>query len=293
MADLDTAVRTATGRKVAYTQTGQADGAPVFYCHGFPGSRLDFHQPFNQPALDGSGVRLIGLDRPGFGESEFQPRRRYSDWPSDVSAVADELGIERFGIIAYSAGGPYAIACALAYPERLTFVGIVSGVGPAETPGFHRGMGATNAILTRLSRWARPLARLAISRARKQVGAAPEKFSRQFDKELSPPDVALHRDAGLRQAARNLFLESTKNGPRGAVEDYRVWANPSGLDLTSVSVPVRIWHGNADEIVPMHHAEYVAEKIPTADLTVLPGVGHLHTAERWREFLTAATNQAR
>jgi pimeloyl-ACP methyl ester carboxylesterase len=154
-------------------------------------------------------------------------------------------------------------------------------------------MGATDAILARASRWAPPLSRLAISRARKQVGAAPEKFSRQFDKELSPPDLELHRDSGLRQAARNLFLESTKNGPRGAVEDYRVWANPSGLNYGSVSVPVRIWHGDADDIVPMRHAEYVAETIPTADLTVLPGVGHLHTADCWREFLTAAMNQAR
>jgi pimeloyl-ACP methyl ester carboxylesterase len=86
MADIDTAVRTETGRKVAYAQTGQPDGAPVVYCHGFPGSRLDLHQPFSQAALNGSGVRVIGIDR--------------------------------FGIIAYSAGGPYAIACALAYPER-------------------------------------------------------------------------------------------------------------------------------------------------------------------------------
>ena len=241
-------------------------------------------------ALDGSGVRLIGLDRPGFGESDVQRRRRYDDWPADVSAVADELGIDRFGVIAYSAGGPYAVACALSYPERLSSVVIVSGVGPAETPGFHRGMGATDAIMTRLSRWAPPLARLAISRARNQAADAPEKFSRQFDKELSPPDLALHRDAGLRQAARNLFLESTKSGPQGAVEDYRVWANPSGLDYRAVTVPVRIWHGDADAVVPKHHAEYVAETIPTAELTVLPGVGHLHTAGRWREFLTAASN---
>lgn len=91
-----------------------------------------------------------------------------------------------------------------------------------------------------------------------------------------------------RQTARNVFAASTKNGPRGSVEDYRVWANPSGLDYAAVAVPVQIWHGDADAVVPLHHAEYVANTMPTAQLTVLPGVGHLHTADRWREFLTAA-----
>jgi pimeloyl-ACP methyl ester carboxylesterase len=107
---------------------------------------------------------------------------------------------------------------------------------------------------------------------------------------LSPADVAVHRDPELREAARNVFLESTKNGPRGVVEDYRVWAKPSGLDYASVSIPVRIWHGDADAVVPMHHAEHVAASIPTADLTVLSGVGHLHTAQRWRKFLAAVAN---
>ncbi len=262
MAEIYTAVRTVTGRAVAYAQAGQPDGAPIVYCHGFPGSRLDFHQPFNQAALDGVGVRVIGIDRPGFGDSDYQTRRRYEDWPADVASVADDLGIDRFGIIAYSAGGPYATACALAFPERLTFVGIVSGVGPSETARFHRGMGATNAILTRLSRWAPALARLAIARASKQASGSPEKFSRQFDKELSQADLELHRDAGLREAARNLFLESTKNGPQGAVEDYRVWANPSGLDYGAVSIPVQLWHGDADAVVPMHHAEYSQTRFP-------------------------------
>jgi pimeloyl-ACP methyl ester carboxylesterase len=290
MTDLDTVIRTATGRTVAYAQTGQSDGAPVFYCHGCPGSRVDFHEPFNRAALTDSGLRVIGIDRPGFGDSGFQPRRRYVDWPADVTAVADALGIDRFGILGYSAGGPYAVACALAHPERITTVGIVSGVGPAETPDFRRGMGATDAILARLSRWAPALARLAVSRARRQASSSPEKFSLQFDKELSPPDLELHRDAGLRQTVRNLFLESTKNGPGGIVEDYRVWANPSGLDYASVAVPVRIWHGDADTLVPIHHAEYVAETIPTAELTVLSSVGHLQTAERWRKFLAAVVD---
>jgi pimeloyl-ACP methyl ester carboxylesterase len=289
---IDARLQTETGRTLAYAQTGDLDGAPVFYFHGTPGSRGDFQLPFNRPALDGLPVHVIGIDRPGFGDSDYQPRRRYADWPSDVLTVANALGIERLGVLAYSGGAPYAIACALAFPEKLTFVGIVSGVGPAEMPHFHRGIGTTDAVLSRLARWAPLIARFAIAQARKQAVRSPEKFSAQFDKELSAPDRALHADAEFRQTVRDLFLESTKQAPRGIVDDYRIWARPSDLNYDAVGVPVRIWHGDADAVVPMHHAEYVAARVPQAQLVSLPGVGHLHTAARWHEFLTAAGGQS-
>jgi pimeloyl-ACP methyl ester carboxylesterase len=289
----DATVRTPGGRTLAYAQTGQPDGIPVFYFHGIPGSRLDFHQPFGQEALRDTGVRLIGIDRPGFGGSDYQPRRHYQDWPADVTAVAGELGIDRFGVLAYSAGGPYALACAEELPERIGFVGIVSGDGPAETPQFHHGMGRTDAIMTRLSRWAPMLGRAAIAQARRQAARSPEKFSRQFDGELSAPDLALHREPVMRQAVRDIFIESTRNGPRGVVEDYQVWAKPSGLDCTEIALPVHLWHGDADAVVPLHHAKYVAGLLSQSQLTVMPGVGHLHTSARWRDFLTTAVNQMR
>jgi pimeloyl-ACP methyl ester carboxylesterase len=288
------AVRAADRRALAYAETGDPDGAPVFAFHGIPGTRSDFERSFGEEGLAGSGVRVIGIDRPGFGASDFQQNRRFHDWPADVATVADHLGIDRFGVLGYSAGGPYVIACARALPDRLTFAGIVSGVGPAETPRFRDGMGKTDAIMTRLARIAPPLARLAIAQAAKQAQRSPEKFSRTFDKELSPSDLEVHADPATRKAVREIFLESTRQGPAGVVYDYRIWARPSGLRLEEVDFPVRLWHGDTDAIVPMHHAQYVAGRLPKAQLTVLPGVGHLHTAERWRDFLktAAATSQA-
>jgi pimeloyl-ACP methyl ester carboxylesterase len=180
MSVIDGSVGTESGRRVAYAQMGRLDGTPLLYFHGDPGSRLDFDQPLSRAALDESGVRLIGIDRPGFGRSTHQAGRRHRDWPSDVLAVADELGIYRFGILAYSAGGPYAVACALAFPERLTFVGIVSGIGPAETPRHREGMPRTAVTAIGLSRRVPAVVRWAVKHT------SPERFSRQFDKELLP-----------------------------------------------------------------------------------------------------------
>jgi pimeloyl-ACP methyl ester carboxylesterase len=288
MTDNGAVAVTPDGRRLGYAEAGDLDGPPVFAFHGIPGSRSDFERLFGQQGLEGSGVRVIGIDRPGFGVSDFQQNRRFHDWPADVATVADHLGIDRFAVLGYSAGGPYVIACARALSGRLTFAGIVSGVGPAETPRFRDGMGKTDAIMTRLARIAPPLARLAIAQATRQAQRSPEKFSRTFDKELSPPDLEIHRDSATRQVVRDIFLESTRQGPAGVVHDYRIWARPSELAFEETDFPVRVWHGDLDEIVPMHHAQYVAGRLPKAEVTVLAGVGHLHTLDRWRDFLTSA-----
>jgi pimeloyl-ACP methyl ester carboxylesterase len=146
--------------------------------------------------------------------------------------------------------------------------------------------------MTRLCRWAPPVARLALNQAIRQAARPPEKFSQQFDRELSAPDLELHRDPQLREAVREIFRESTKTGPRGVIEDYRIWASPSGLDYTAVKCPVRIWHGADDHIVPLHHAQYAAERIRQAEFTVIPGAGHLHTPARWRDVITTARHGA-
>ena len=282
MAVVEGCVRTATGRLLAYTQMGQQDGTPVFSFHGVPGSRLDFDHPLIQPVVEGSGVRLIGIDRPGFGGSTHQPHRRYADWPADVLAVANDLGLDRFGILAYSTGGLYAIACALAFPERLTFVGIVSGLGPAETPRFGDGMTKSFVAMIRLCRRAPSLARWFFAHT------SPEKFSQVFEQMVSPVDRTLFREAGVDQLARDTFAEATRNGPYGLVEDWGLMATPSGLTYTAVECPIRLWHGDSDGTVPVHHAEYVASLLPKANLEVLPGVGHFHTPPRWGDFINAA-----
>ena len=282
MSVIEGSVSTESGRRLAYAQMGRLDGTPLLYFHGVPGSRLDLDQPVYRAALDESAVRLIGIDRPGFGGSTHRAGRRYRDWPSDVLAVADELGIDRFGILAYSTGGPYAVACALAFPERLTFVGIVSGIGPGETPRRREGLPRTIVTTIGLSRRVPAVVRWVFEHI------SPQRFSRQFDKDLCPVDRVLYRDPDVRQAVIDAFGEATRNGAHGWVEDFRLMGMPSGLDYTAVQCPIRLWHGDADGTVPAHHAEYVARLLPKARLEVLAGVGHLHPPARWAEFVNAA-----
>lgn len=96
------------------------------------------------------------------------------------------------------------------------------------------------------------------------------------------------REAGLDQLLGDAFSEATRNSPHGMVEDWRLMGAPSGLDYTAVQCPIRLWHGESDGFVPVHHAKYVASLLPKAHLDVLPNVGHLHTQALWRDVLNAA-----
>src|SRR5947209_6974833 len=80
-------------------------------------------------------ARVITVDRPGMGLSDFQPGRKVLDWPADVAALADALGLNRFAVLGFSGGCPFALACAFRLPERVTVLGIVSGVVPDDLLG--------------------------------------------------------------------------------------------------------------------------------------------------------------
>lgn len=117
------------GRTLGYAEYGAADGRPVVLFHGFPSSRLE--------AMGADAIarrcrlRLLALDRPGFGLSSPSPGRNIGDWPADVRAFAGHVKLERFAVFGGSGGGPYALACAAVLPANMmTSVGVLAGAGP-------------------------------------------------------------------------------------------------------------------------------------------------------------------
>lgn len=83
-----------------------------------------------------SDLRVIAPDRPGFGLSTFDARRRITDWPADVKALAAHLGITRFAILGGSGGAPYALACARALPaDMVSAVGLYAAAAPWSVGG--------------------------------------------------------------------------------------------------------------------------------------------------------------
>jgi pimeloyl-ACP methyl ester carboxylesterase len=278
------------GRELAYEEYGDPAGEPVLSFHGGLSSRLDA-APAHQAALD-LGVRLLSPDRPGIGRSTFQPGRRLLDWPADVAALTDALGIDRFAVMGWSCGGPYAAVCGARMSDRVTAVGLLSSAVPLELVGTTKGLARDDRLLLFLVRWA---PRLAAALLRVTIGQATERrLYREIRRSFPAVDRAALEERGSIGDAVAFVKESMRQGAQGCLQDYRVFGSPWGFDLSEVTVPVQIWEGEEDNTGPPEYRELLLRHLPRAQLSLVPGEGHLsllqHQAPAILSHLTSQVN---
>ena len=154
-------------------------------------------------------------------------------------------------------------------------------------PDYRKGLGPTDRGMTLLAPRAPWLARALVGRALKQARRKPERFGKSLNRDFSAPSDRRILDDELRAVLPALLVEAGRGGPGGMVEDFAVWTRPSGLELRRVDTPVHLWHGEDDRTIPSAHSRWLASQIPSAELTIWPGVGHLHTTERWSQVLAS------
>lgn len=266
-------IRLPDGRRLGYAHYGAEHGRPFFYFHGMPGSRYECSML--HAAARALNLSIYAVDRPGYGLSDFQQNRTLVHWPDDIVALADSLGFDSFGIIAVSGGGPYALACAHEIPGRISSMGIVCGLGPVYEPALRREMhwiarsgfylaGHAPALLHSL--YARPLGWLATSRPALVLRLLA------YGNGGADKPVLLRSDI-LGLLARSL-QESFRQGPLAPAQDVTLYQNPWGFELADIRLPVHLWHGDADRIVPCHHSEFVHAQLTNPVLAIVPGEGH-------------------
>lgn len=272
-------------RRLAYDEYGDPAGVPVINCHGGLTSRLDVERCAEVAAH--AGVRLISPDRPGIGRSDPKPGRTLIDWPNDVAVLADALGLGRFGILGWSAGGPYAAACTYALPERVAAAALVASAIPGDWPDMEREINRTDRVLLRLSFHARPVALLALHAMGVSAMHAPKAFRRTSCRSLDEPSRRVVLSEQLR-----LFAEPIAEGlrrPSGVVDDYRIFGSAWGFSPQHIGQSVCVWQGDTDALVPSHWGQRLAEAIPGSRLTMCPGEGHFLPAERYAEIFAVLT----
>jgi pimeloyl-ACP methyl ester carboxylesterase len=278
-------IRLRDGRRLGYAAWGDPGGQPLVYFHGFPGSRAEGQ--LGDQAAKHAGVRVIALDRPGMGLSDFQPRRSLVDWPDDVSQVADALGLERFAVLGISGGSPYAAVCAWKLPQRLTAAGIVSGVGPLDVPGATEGMSRQNRLLFQVVGRLPVLPRALMGMTASQATKRPDRALEQGRRAFAAVDQPYLDRPELRQAMEATIAVAFRRGGRGPAWELRLYARPWGFRLEDIQVPVHLWHGEQDANHPIAMARHLATAIPDCRASFYPGEGHLHFVDRFPEILAA------
>ncbi|MEV6071832.1 alpha/beta hydrolase [Nocardia sp. NPDC052001] len=261
------------GVTVGGMECGDREGYPVLAFHGSPGCHVEAVAFADVPAAE-AGLRLIAVDRPGMGMSGWAPQRRVLDWADTAAAVADHFGFDRFAVLGASGGGPYAMACAYALPERVSRCVLVSSMAPVTdeppAPGEPK-RAAGMMILRKLPFLARPAtARLAgVVKKPKGLAALVGQMS-EADQARIARDEQLLADLGAN--IRGAFVPGTK----GTAADFvRVFAREWGFDPADIVVPTAVWHGDSDANVPTGDGRRLAATIPGAQFHLVEGVGHL------------------
>ena len=249
------------------------------FFHGTPGSRIMAR--FAGPQARELGVRLIAPDRPGFGLSDFQPQRRLLDWPKDVEELADALNLEKFSVVGVSGGGPYVAVCAWKMGERLINAGIVSGLAPEDR--VRRELGRSHRLTARMMRQRRilnPMLRLLARGTRRRpeiiIKAMGLMAFGEDRKILSVPEV---------QATQiDSVVEAFRQGSQGTAHELGLFSYPWGFEVEDIKIPVYLWHGEADAIVPVSLGRYLADHIPYCEARFIPKAGHLWIFEGYEEI---------
>lgn len=278
---------------LAADHVGDPRGAPVLYLHGTPDSRLSRH-PDDRLAAE-AGVRLLAVDRPGYGRSDPLPPDTGDAWPAvwaaEVDGLLDELGVGRCGVLAWSGGALAGLALAAGLGDRVASLGIVGGLVPRQA---YEDPAVRAAGAARLD-----VIELADSLPAGEVGAtvAPLVAPYPCDLELAAEHQATQRDTadaaelasvpgGAARLAEGL-VEAVRHGLAGVAADVDAQARPLAVDPGAVRCPVLLWYGEGDVVTPPAFGAWYAAHLPTAALTVVPGAGHYLALTAWPALLRA------
>ncbi len=280
-------VRLPDGRDLAVDDVGDPDGVPVLFVHGTPDTRRARH-PDDELAT-AAGVRLLALDRPGFGASSPHADATFASFAGDVELLLADLSVERAAILTWSAGAPWALAAAVQLGPRLTGMGLVAGTVPVE------------AYADAAIRDAAGDPRLAMVEAAAELGAAeaaemmaPMLVPDPPTWELGHEHLTGHDDTTRAELASvpgapdrmvEALLDSIAGGFDGLIADLRCAYSPSGIALDAVTAPVALWYGGHDDTCPTAFGRWYEAHLPQGQLREFPTAGHALLLTHWEDML--------
>jgi len=265
----DQTIGLAGGRTVGFADYGPADARAVLWCHGGPGSRLE--PAYLRREASEAGLRIIGIDRPGYGLSTPQPGRTIAGWVPEALAVADHLGIGPFAAVGISTGGAFALALAALAPERVLGVVAFCSMTDMRWPEGRATMSWPHVRAV----WEASGRAAALAAATEAHGADGGKMRGEIGGVLAPSDLALFGDPEWMTAATAGFPAMFAHGLEGYTDDRL--ADGAGwvtFDVSSIRCPVTVLHGGSDRMVDVIHAHHTAGLVPGAELAVFDDLGH-------------------
>ena len=272
-------LRLPDGRDLEILELGVPDGLPLLYHGGQPSAA--WASPMLDEVARDAGMRLVTCSRPGYGASSPRPLPddgpRVADDVADCAALLDHLGISEFVTLGWSGGGPRALACAALLPDRCRAATSLAGAAPYDAEGLDwpAGMGQDN-----IEEYAaavagpEPYGELLTEAFLPVLGASQAEVARSMSSLFPPVDVEA-LDGGMGELLFHTFRRAGEQGVRGVRDDGLAVVQPWGFDVGSIRVPVAIWQGSEDAMVPFAHGRWLAAHVPGARAHLETGEGHV------------------
>jgi pimeloyl-ACP methyl ester carboxylesterase len=276
----DEIVRLADGRQLAWAEWGDPRGSPVVFLHCSPGSRILCPDP---SATAAAGVRLITIDRPGYGRSEPAADPTLTGFAEDVGRLIDHLWLGQVPMVGWSGGGQYAAACAAVLGERIKAVALLATPAPDREVPWRSG---PLRDLAKLANTDPERALRAATEAGATLAAAPDLAG---DSWKSAADRAIRAQRDIEDALRTMWREAFRAGVYGVVADVVAGSRPWGFACSDLKAPVALFYGEEDPVVGPEHGRWWARTLPRGHLGVVPGCGHLVPFVAWADILVAVT----
>jgi pimeloyl-ACP methyl ester carboxylesterase len=267
------------GRNLGYAEYGNPEGKPVFYFHGWLGGRLELYT--NVIYKKKINCRLIALDRPGIGLSDYKENREILDWADDITELADYLGIDKFHILGMSGGGPYVAACAYKIPDRLLSAGILGGMGPYKD--IRKMLKNPNKALFFMFSKIPFMFKIILYPMwnRFQKMEFNEKTGKALARQgmkLPKPDKMIYDDPAFQEFLlshlKDILQQKSK---KGAFLDGKLFTKPWKFKLEEISKDLKfyVWHGELDKNVSVEIGKHYASRIPNCESFFYPEEAHL------------------
>lgn len=226
-------------------------------------------------------ARIITTDRPGFGFSDPQRARTFLDWADDIEELAGHLGIERFGVIGFSGGGPYALACAYKMPDRVTAVSLISSLSPPDSRRSRRKPPMMIRLLFSFSRKAPRALPFIVNPLVSKVRRSFDSIYDGFGKYLPECDRKIFLDPSVKNVFKESLSEAFRQGSHGFLTELSMQNRPWGFDIDQIRQKIYVWHGSLDLF---HDGQIFVQSMSDCDPKFLEE-GHLVMFEHWPDVL--------
>ncbi len=276
-------LRLPDGRWISWSDSGDPQGWPVVFCHAFLHGQHD--RPPDDSVLRKLGMRLLIPDRPGCGDSDPHPSGQIEDWPVDVAHLLAHLGIDRFSVLSWSMGTPYALALADHFGYRARALLMAGPITPLREVVDLRYYSPKKRLLLMVALFTPTLFPTLMGTLVKSVRKDVFAFIQDFLPTVPPSEAVLFNNPIFRVHRAKVLLKEVQRDPELIAGEsmlaFRGWT----LRVPAPSMPCKIWHGDADPEIHWGAAQALSKALGGIPMHLVPGAGHYLIWCHWQSIL--------